>query len=520
MTYVLKWTNPSSPNPIITIADGTANTSATPLTLTGKGYLNWGLPVQQSLLYLLENFANPTQPGTFTLGQAWFNSGNTPPSVSISTTTGRLAVNVGPTGSNWLELAYRRLDLPPTSPQISDLYYTNHTLKVYDGGWQSLAFTAQYDAVATMPTLNHYDMVLSPAISTYSNNFICSFVVPVTNTGLSYINAGGGNVELFTTSGSSLVAGDLQAGDLATYLYSNGNAYLMAPTASQLGSDYLVLSTGPTGPSPVPPGKYVKVPTTVGPGSQEAISRAEADIAYTAAGTIPPGTIITFAGITVPTGYLQCLSVPTPVVIASYPALYAAVGNTWGGQGSIQLSGGLNTLVPGSNYLSGYYYNVPLTSGSGSGATATIYVNVTASSGSGTIYTGVVTSCTIVNPGVGYVVNDTLYASIGTQGAGFSIKVAAVLTLAPGTFISPWFPDGFTAVNATTGIGSLTSGSPIVHDHRSQYDSRTPSGIDYLSAYSEIAGVGSLWGYPTTGGTGSGPTNIPAGVKVMHIVKT
>jgi len=44
---------------------------------------------------------------------------------------------------------------------------------------------------------------------------------------------------------------------------------------------------------------------------------------------VPIGTIIDFGGITSPTGYLKCDG--STILVADYPDLYAAIGNTWGG---------------------------------------------------------------------------------------------------------------------------------------------------------------------------------------------
>lgn len=76
----------------------------------------------------------------------------------------------------------------------------------------------------------------------------------------------------------------------------------------------------------------------------------------------------------------------------------------------------VNTLVAGSLYTNGVYQNVPLTGGSGSGATADIVI-----SGQ------VVTSCTLKFGGNFYVVGDTLScSSLGSTGSGFSVTVATV----------------------------------------------------------------------------------------------
>jgi hypothetical protein len=78
----------------------------------------------------------------------------------------------------------------------------------------------------------------------------------------------------------------------------------------------------------------------------------------------------------------------------------------------------LGAITAGSSYTNGTYFGVPLTGGSGSGATAKIVVSG-----------GAVTSVTLQNPGVFYAVGNTLScaaSSIGGTGSGFSIPVATV----------------------------------------------------------------------------------------------
>lgn len=78
----------------------------------------------------------------------------------------------------------------------------------------------------------------------------------------------------------------------------------------------------------------------------------------------------------------------------------------------------LGALTQGSTYTNGVYQNVPLTGGSGSGATADIVV-----------VGGKVTSVTLTFGGNFYVVGDILSASsstIGNSGSGFSIPVATI----------------------------------------------------------------------------------------------
>jgi hypothetical protein len=78
----------------------------------------------------------------------------------------------------------------------------------------------------------------------------------------------------------------------------------------------------------------------------------------------------------------------------------------------------LGAITGGTLYVNGTYTDVPLTGGTGNGAHASI-----------TVAGGAVSSVTIIYPGGGYVVNDTLSASnanLGGAGSGFSVPVTSV----------------------------------------------------------------------------------------------
>ena len=89
---------------------------------------------------------------------------------------------------------------------------------------------------------------------------------------------------------------------------------------------------------------------------------------------------------------------------------------------------GLGTIAGGSGYTNGFYWDVALTGGRGSGAKANI-----------TVAAGIVTNVTLVSGGALYVVGDSLSASTSVLGAGslFSVPVSSVLNSA-GT---SWFGD-------------------------------------------------------------------------------
>jgi hypothetical protein len=95
--------------------------------------------------------------------------------------------------------------------------------------------------------------------------------------------------------------------------------------------------------------------------------------------------------------------------------LYRLFGGTLA---QFKTASGLGTVVPGSGYTNGTYYDVPLTGGAGSGAKGTVVVSG-----------GVVSSVAIVNGGEGYAVSDSLTASntnLGGTGSGFSVPVATL----------------------------------------------------------------------------------------------
>ena len=54
---------------LVTLADGTINTTTTDLTLIGKGYAGFGEALNENLVKLLENFNNTSAPNNKVQGQ-------------------------------------------------------------------------------------------------------------------------------------------------------------------------------------------------------------------------------------------------------------------------------------------------------------------------------------------------------------------------------------------------------------------------------------------------------------------
>jgi len=71
MSYII---NNSRGNVVAIVADGTVNTTATDLALVGRALTDYGTYENENYVYLLENFANSTEPLQPILGQLWYNS--------------------------------------------------------------------------------------------------------------------------------------------------------------------------------------------------------------------------------------------------------------------------------------------------------------------------------------------------------------------------------------------------------------------------------------------------------------
>lgn len=130
------------------------------------------------------------------------------------------------------------------------------------------------------------------------------------------------------------------------------------------------------------------------------------------------------------------------VLAVAVPPLSETVIDTAGTTGAISV---LGAITAGAAYGNGSYLNVPLTGGTGSGATANI-----------TVAGGAVTVVTLVQRGVNYTAADALSASnvnLGGAGAGFSIPVTSILRQIPLQPTTKWVE------LSADGIASIAFGS-------------------------------------------------------------
>jgi hypothetical protein len=167
----------------------------------------------------------------------------------------------------------------------------------------------------------------------------------------------------------------------------------------------------------------------------------------------------------------------------------------------------VGTLVGGSLYTNGVYANVPLTGGTGRGATANI-----------TVAGNAVTVVTPVLAGVGYTVADVLTAAsgnIGGTGSGFTVQVASIVAGSGFSVPVASIVANITITSASTGISSTV----LVNDgtlfkntagFAGTLASTTGAGGNIATVNTLVGGTGYADGTylntPLTGGTGTGAT--------------
>ena len=118
MAYNITLTNGTN---LVTVADGTTDTSYSSLTLIGKNFAGYGEFVNENFVHLLENFSSGTAPNHPIAGQIWWNSSSNAMQVY--------------TGSQWKALGSSTISATsPSGPQNGDAWWDTNTkqFKVYD----------------------------------------------------------------------------------------------------------------------------------------------------------------------------------------------------------------------------------------------------------------------------------------------------------------------------------------------------------------------------------------------------
>jgi hypothetical protein len=120
MPYILTKTNGQQ----LTIVQDASVDQTTDLSFVGKNYAGYGKIVDQNFLYLLENFANTTQPSKAVQGQLWFNSATKTLNVSYNGVVFKQLSNIATQSTE-----------PTANRVVGDLWWdtTNSQLQVFNG---------------------------------------------------------------------------------------------------------------------------------------------------------------------------------------------------------------------------------------------------------------------------------------------------------------------------------------------------------------------------------------------------
>ncbi len=210
--------NNSRGNIIAIIPDGSTNTSATSLSLIGQGVTNYGTAENENLVYLLENFANPTAPTTPILGQLWYNS-STDALLSYSS------------ANTWVELATAAyVQAQKISPEFTGI----------PAAPTAANGTATTQLATTAFVINQASNTAPTSIGTNTTGTSVRYArADHTHTGVTSVNGLSGTVSNIATT----------TGNLAQFA-STTSLQLIGVISDETGSGNLVFSNTPTFISP------------------------------------------------------------------------------------------------------------------------------------------------------------------------------------------------------------------------------------------------------------------------------
>lgn len=124
MAYNLTLTNGTA---LLTLADGTEDSTTTSLNLVGRNFAGYGLFLNENFIHIMENFSSATAPTNPLVGQLWWDSTSRHLNVWQGTGIGWKVISSSLTGAN-----------PPTSPVTGDFWWNTSTsqFNVFNGsGW-------------------------------------------------------------------------------------------------------------------------------------------------------------------------------------------------------------------------------------------------------------------------------------------------------------------------------------------------------------------------------------------------
>ena len=198
---------------LVSLADGTLDTTTTDLALFGKGYAGFGEKLNENLVKLLENFNNTSAPTNKITGQMWYDQSNK----QINVYTGAKWKPVGSTTNSATS---------PTNAVLGDMWFdtTNSQLYVYSGtAWTLIGPTTVAGSGVTQvvtETVEDNTGVNRDILKLVANDAVVGVVSNIAFTPSSSETAGAALI----TAGYSTVAQGIQLSSAVTSAKFRGTA--------------------------------------------------------------------------------------------------------------------------------------------------------------------------------------------------------------------------------------------------------------------------------------------------------
>ena len=193
---------------LTTLADNTLDTSSSSLSLPGTGYTNYGGPVLDNLVWIMQHFRRSTAPDHPVAGQMWYDTSTTPATMKLYD------------GSNWASLGASVGSSAPTNPTVGELWWDtgNNLLKAWDGSTWEVIGPGWRSNVNNAPDSNN-----TRILGNTTNRFNTVYSVNLDASGNLYVAGTGYVAKDLGIDGNLYVAG---TGYVAKDLGIDGNLYV------------------------------------------------------------------------------------------------------------------------------------------------------------------------------------------------------------------------------------------------------------------------------------------------------
>lgn len=253
MSYVIIKTDGTI---LTTVAEGTINTTSTPLGIPGRLYPGYGQVVDTNFVHMLENFADTTPPVNALKGQLWFNTTNNTLNICPSDGESNASAWLSVTTLSSLATYAGNIGAPGSATTFNGNLLTtgsNANLGVITGNW-SLSAGSKINNI-DVPAANIVGIVANANHAAYASNVVGNSQPNITSVGtLSSLNVSGNvNASVFVsnvTTGtapftviSNTVVANLNADLLDGYstdVSASGNSIVVRDSDGNVTANYFI----------------------------------------------------------------------------------------------------------------------------------------------------------------------------------------------------------------------------------------------------------------------------------------